>query len=122
MREFRLIQVAVLSLACSVGSPSAEVTPETPNHETTLASFIAAFNSQDAAAMGRLVTDDVQWLSIDGTSVAVETTTKQELLVSMAKYFKSCPSCRSSVFGVVATADRLSALSRSCHASMKQKP
>ncbi len=80
------------------------------SREKLVARFLEAFNAQDVDAMALLVTDNVQWLSIDGNSVAVETGTKQALVESMGKYFKSCPSCRSSLSGVIATADRLSAI------------
>lgn len=72
--------------------------------------FVAAFNAQDSAAMGRLVSDDVQWLSIEGEKVTVETDSRQALLTSMDAYFRACPSCRSSLSGIVATTDRVSAV------------
>lgn len=110
MRVFRALRVTVLVLACAGSSVRADAQPASEGRDRLVARFIEAFNAQDVDAMGRLVTDDVQWLSIDGESVSVETGTKQELLTSMGKYFKSCPSCRSSLSGVIATADRLSAI------------
>lgn len=110
MRMMRALQMTVVVLACAGTSVLADAQPAAAGPEKLVALFIEAFNAQDVDAMGRLVTEDVQWLSIDGKSVAVETGTKQELLTSMGKYFKSCPSCRSSLSGVIATADRLSAI------------
>lgn len=110
MRTLRALRVAVLVLAWAGSSVRADAQPAVEGRERLVARFIEAFNAQDVDAMGRLVTDDVQWLSIDGKSVAVETGTRQEPLTSMGKYFKSCPACRSSLSGVIATADRLSAI------------
>jgi len=78
--------------------------------ERLVQQFIDAFNAQDSAAMGRLVTEDVRWLSIEGENVAVETDSRQALLTGMDAYFHSCPSCRSSLSGMAATTDRVSAV------------
>ncbi len=72
--------------------------------------FVAAFNQQDSAAMARLVTDDVEWLAVDGTTISAETRGKPQLVSSMDAYFKSCPSCRSEIRGIVATPRRASAV------------
>jgi hypothetical protein len=110
MSKLQGLRVAVLVLAWSGSFVMADGPTAADGREQLVARFIEAFNAQDVDGMAKLVTDDVQWLSVDGTSVAVETGTKQQLVVSMGKYFKSCPSCRSSLSGVIATADRLSAI------------
>lgn len=89
-------------------SPPLAVAPEA--RERLVQQFVAAYNAQDSAAMGRLITDDVQWLSIEGEKVAVEAGSRQALLTSMDAYFRSCPSCRSTLSGTVATTDRVSAV------------
>lgn len=79
-------------------------------HLRTVEQFVAAFNVQDSGAMAALVTDDVEWLSIAGSEVAIETSGKKQLVSSMDAYFKSCPTCRSTLSGPIASAERVSAI------------
>ncbi len=72
--------------------------------------FIAAFNAHDSNAMAELVADDIEWLSIAGEQVTVELKGKDKLVESMNAYFKSCPTCRSELSGVVSTTSRVSAV------------
>ncbi|MGQ4277246.1 SgcJ/EcaC family oxidoreductase [Pseudidiomarina sp. E22-M8] len=72
--------------------------------------FVAAFNAQDSAAMARLVTDDVQWLSVNGDSVAVETAGRDALVAAMDSYFASCASCRSTLLEVQVLGSRVSVI------------
>lgn len=72
--------------------------------------FIAAYNAHDSAAMAALVTEDVQWLSIAGDKIAVETDGKAALVAGMDSYFESCPSCQSSLRSLMASRDRVSAI------------
>lgn len=60
--------------------------------------------------MSDLVADDVEWLSIGGDQVSVETRGKDALVKGMDAYFKSCPTCRSELFGVTATSSRVIAI------------
>jgi uncharacterized protein (TIGR02246 family) len=69
--------------------------------------FVAAFNAQDADRMALMVTDDVEWLSIDGKAVATETSGREQLRTSMQKYFKSCPSCRSELVQLATSKERV---------------
>lgn len=110
MRTPTIVTSAVVAFGCICGSTWAQAEPTPKDRERLVVRFIDAFNAKDIDAMARLVTDDVQWLSIDGKAIAVETGTKQELVTSMGSYFKSCPSCRSSLSGVIATSHRLGAI------------
>lgn len=79
-------------------------------HVQAVRSFIAAFNAHDSSAMSQFVTDDVQWLSISGESISIETKGKDALVAAMNDYFKSCPTCRSTVTELIASRDRVSAV------------
>ncbi|MGX5913770.1 nuclear transport factor 2 family protein [Aliidiomarina sp. Khilg15.8] len=72
--------------------------------------FVAAFNAQDSDAMAELVADDVQWLSVDGEEILVETDGKAALTSAMENYFKTCPSCRSELVDMIVTGDQVSAI------------
>jgi hypothetical protein len=80
------------------------------SHLRTVEQFIVAFNAHDSGAMAGLVTDDVAWLSIAGDKLAVETSSKSELVASMDAYFKSCPTCQSVLSRTISTPDRVSAI------------
>ena len=59
-----------------------------------------------------LVTDDVEWLSVDGRQVMVESAGKEALGQGMTGYFDSCPSCRSELESLTATESRVSTVER----------
>lgn len=100
--------IGLLALCLIVAPASAETSAT--SHVKTIDRFIAAFNAQSGEAMAALVTDDVQWLAIDGDTVAVETNGKVALMSAMARYFQSCPTCRSKLAGTIASNDRVSAI------------
>ncbi len=77
-------------------------------HIQTVEKFIAAFNAHDSSAMAGLVAEDVDWLSIDGDKVDIETRGKSALVESMNAYFKSCPTCQSTLSGAISTPGRVS--------------
>lgn len=106
MRDFMGVLAIGFSLVCS---PAFSQHAESA-HEQTVRDFMAAFNRQDSDAMSRLVTDDVQWLSIDGDAISVETDGRTALLSAMNSYFESCPTCRSRLAALIASRDRVSAI------------
>lgn len=63
--------------------------------EQVLAGLYQAFNAHDPSTMGRWVAENVQWLSVDGASIAVEAEGKAALIAGMADYFAALPSVRS---------------------------
>ncbi|MFK8051534.1 MAG: nuclear transport factor 2 family protein [Woeseiaceae bacterium] len=83
---------------------------EPRTHEQTVRQFVTAFNERDTEAMMALVTEDLQWLSIDGEKVAEETGDKDQLRAAMLSYFESCSSCRSRFIHVFSTGSRVAAL------------
>jgi len=104
MAGLKNFALALLLIFSPVIQSSEPVSP----HVNTVERFIAAFNAQDSSAMGDLVADDIEWLSIAGERVTVEARGKGDLIESMDGYFKSCPTCRSALSGVVSTASRVS--------------
>lgn len=72
--------------------------------------YVAAFDAQDTSAMMNMVTDDVQWLNIDGETIVKNTNSKEELREAMMDYFKSCSTCKSRLAQVFSTGSRVSAL------------
>lgn len=82
----------------------------TKSYEKIVHSYMAAFNAHDTEAMMAMVTDDVQWLSINGPTITTETNSKAELRKGMNEYFSACPSCRSSLANIFTTRGRVSAL------------
>jgi hypothetical protein len=58
--------------------------------------------------MSQYVTDDMQWLSVNGDRVAVETSGKSELIKAMDGYFKSCASCQSELTDITVLGNRVS--------------
>ncbi len=96
--------LGVLLLICT------SVAADEVDHAALVEDYVEAFNEQDSAAMARMVTDDVQWLTVKGDSVAVETTGRVALVKAMDSYFASCASCRSKLVDVQVLGSRVSVI------------
>lgn len=59
--------------------------------------YVAAYNERRLDAMMARVTDDVQWLSIEGDRLRVETDGKAALQQALSAYFRDCGTCRSTL-------------------------
>lgn len=70
--------------------------------------FLAAFNAHDPVAMAELVTDDIKWLSVNGSAISVELEGKVSFIDTMSDYFGSCPSCRSAIDSLISSGERVS--------------
>lgn len=74
--------------------------------------FVEAFNKRDIDAMLELVDENIQWLNVDGEQIKVETEGKTALREGMSRYFRNCPSCKSSLGWVQNAGSRVVALER----------
>ncbi|MEL6868505.1 MAG: nuclear transport factor 2 family protein [Pseudomonadota bacterium] len=104
-RVFLVCTVWALASMANAGNPDDTMTSEQIVHR-----FVEVFNAHDVDRMLEMVTDDVQWLSVDGDDIAVEASGKAQLRSGMTDYFASCTSCKSRLVHVFSTADRVSAL------------
>ncbi len=91
-------------------TPKVYSSEQLPSHANTVKLFVAAFNAQDSGAMATLVTDNIEWFSIESSQVSVEAKGRSNLIESMDAYFKSCPTCRSEVTKMLSTTNRVSAV------------
>ena len=102
--------VFLLTIAC-LSLQRANASWETPivDHEKQVRDFVAAFNSRDLAKMLEFTDDNIQWLSVNGAKISIETEGKAALKASMEKYFDGCPSCKSSLESVQTVGSRVTA-------------
>lgn len=100
-----LMAVVTVSLESRKANAQAE-------HETRVREFVAAFNSRNIEAMLGAVDENVQWLSVSEAKVTIETEGKNALRESMERYFRNCPSCKSSLEGVRKSGSRVTAMER----------
>lgn len=70
--------------------------------------------------MLELVDENLQWLSVDGAKVSIETEGKAALRQSMMRYFSSCPSCKSSLEWVQSAGSRITAMERASWSSKSE--
>lgn len=77
--------------------------------------FVVAFNARQADRMMTLVTDGVQWISVDGAKLSVETEGKAALRASMERMFSSCATCQSELVWVRRAGSRVTALERASY-------
>jgi hypothetical protein len=79
------------------------------DREKQVREFIEAFNTRKIEKMLELVDESIQWLSIDGVKISVETEGKKALRESLEKYFRDCPTCKSSLEWVQIAGSRVTA-------------
>jgi len=101
-----LLAVINMSLAASFAVDKQK------SNEQIVRDYVAAFNSRDVDAMLSMVTEDIQWLTVAGDKLAIETDGKLKLRQSMAAYFKSNPSAKSELVWVQMTKLRVAALEK----------
>jgi len=82
------------------------------DQEKHVRDFVEAFNARKIDAMLELVDENVQWLSISGAKISIETEGKEALRQSMGRYFSSCASCKSSLEWVQKAGSRVTAMER----------
>ncbi len=104
--------VASLGLLFLMGAPGIAAAETPTTNEQRVRAYVSAFNQREIDTMMSMVSDDIQWLSVAGDTIAVETEGKPRLRESMASYFKSMPSAKSELEWVQATASRVAALER----------
>lgn len=106
-----LDRIALLIFVGLFISPvSAADEPAENGHERTVYSYVEAFNAHNVEAMLEMVTDYVQWLTIDGDKIVTETDDKEKLRQALEGYFESCSTCKSNLEHVVSTGERVSAI------------
>ncbi|MDQ3257025.1 MAG: nuclear transport factor 2 family protein [Acidobacteriota bacterium] len=81
-----LILVALLHI---MPSPKSFAADTRKSNEQRVRDYVAAFNEQNIDSMLSMVTEDIQWLSVAGDKITVETKGMLKLRESMAAYFKS---------------------------------
>ena len=91
MSGLRLAALAIAAMAAAGSTGAAD-----PKSEL-VKTFVGAFSKHDLPAFLALTHAEIEWLTIDGASVLVETRGQEALSTSMGKYFQSCPTCRSTV-------------------------
>ena len=84
-----------------------------PSPTETVRSFVTAFNARDVESMLALADDAIEWGTVDGKTIAMETSGKEALRAAMTSYFASCPSCRSELEWVQPAGSRVAAYERS---------
>jgi len=106
MRTVLMLLLCVLLGACS----GARVRPPADSADARVHSvraFVAAFNAGNANGMAALASEHIEWLSVDGSSVHLESRGRAELLSEMNDYFRGCPSCRARIDQVLAGPERV---------------
>lgn len=104
------IQAVGLLALISLAGPVQAQDPRPEQLKQIVHDYIQAFSEHDLAAMMGMVTDDVQWLSVDNDQLVIVTDDRAALAASMASYFESCASCQSQIAATQASANRVSAL------------
>lgn len=104
--------VAGLALAAITASGPAAAAEAGDAQTALVEEFVAAFNAREIERMLALADERIEWLSVDGAGVAVETAGREALRQSMTSYFASCPSCRSALEWTRTAGLRVAALER----------
>jgi len=78
-------------------SPGTAATPE-----ATVRRSYDAFNTRDADAFVRHMSEEIRWMSITGESVKVETSGREPLRAYLARYFQRLPTVQSRIESLMA--------------------
>ncbi len=84
---------SAVALLAFLAAPA--VAGESPRQ--TVIDFVGAFSRHDLPALLALTHPDIEWLTVDGSGVAIETRGQEALASSLRSYFESCPTCQSTV-------------------------
>jgi ketosteroid isomerase-like protein len=90
---------------------AAEAEAEAEAKETVRA-FVRASNERDLEGLLGLAHGDVEWLSVAGTEIAVETRGRLDLAAALEAYYASCPTCSSSLEWIMPAGSRIATLER----------
>ena len=99
----------VLAMAMAAFLQSA---PSPLDGEALVLRFVEAFNRRNIDGMLAVAADNIQWLTVDGAKVTLETQGKDALRSSMAKYFQQCPTCKSDLPWLKTAGSRVTAHER----------
>jgi len=102
-RARHLLALLVLALAPSAWAQSPDEIVER---------YLAAYNDHDVGAMLELMDPEIQWLSIDGARISVESEGAGALAEAMREYFEAMPSTRSSIGSMMVSGNRVSVRER----------
>ena len=105
------VLVIVLGAIVTVSMETGSVNAQT-DHEAGVQEFVASFNTRNIEAMMGAVDENVQWLTVNEAKITIETEGKKPLRESMERYFRSCPSCKSSLEWVKKSGSRVTAMER----------
>ncbi|MGH7336331.1 MAG: nuclear transport factor 2 family protein [Myxococcota bacterium] len=107
-----VVRAVVACLTLALGELPLAAEQDLPSPEGVVRAFVAAFNARDIEAMLALAMDGIEWASVDGAKVSIETAGKEALRASMTSYFASCSTCRSTLEWVSVGGSRVAALER----------
>ncbi len=109
---FKLWLLVLVTAVAVPVSPAPRLVDSSLEPEKQVRAFVDAFNARDIDAMLTLADENVQWLMVDGAKISIETEGKAALRESMARYFRSCPSCKSSLEWTQKAGSRVTAMER----------
>lgn len=93
--------LSLAALFCAAALTAEDEKPINDQGYDKVIAYVEAYNARDLEAMMALMHDDVQWLSIEGSEVAIFANGKQDLAAQMEGYFSSPNATRSKVGGNV---------------------
>ena len=109
------LQLCLVVLAMAIvglASPESRQSNSEGEHEKRVREFVEAFNARKIDVMLELAAENIQWMNIDGAKVSIEVEGKAALRESMVRYFRSCPSCKSSLEWIQRAGSRVTAMER----------
>ena len=109
------LQLGLVFLAMTLvapASPGFRQASSGDEPENRVREFVEAFNARKIDLMIEMTAEKIQWMIIDGAKVTIETDGRAALRASMERYFRSCPSCKSSLEWVQTAGSRVTAMER----------
>ncbi|GAB5487727.1 MAG: hypothetical protein Pars2KO_12970 [Parasphingorhabdus sp.] len=87
--RFNRLGLTTLSSLAFIGTLGSVNLASDCTGQTIVENYTQAYNARDAEQMGRLMDEDIQWLTAKNDKVAVTVQGKSNMITGLADYFKS---------------------------------
>ena len=104
--------ITMIALLFAAVAAHAQEPEQAEANEKIVRDYLRAFNERDVARMAGMVTEDVQWISINGDKLTVDADRREALVASMRGYFKSPYAATSTLEWIQTTPSRASAFEK----------
>jgi len=98
MQNYKIFLIILTVLLFTSSTVSAHEKPKQAG-QSIVENYTAAYNAKDAEAMGRLMHDDIQWLTVKDDQISITVQGKSDMVTGLTGYFKGPMTITSTLSG-----------------------